>query len=210
MSFLPMIALAVVAFLAAAFVLRLPRTAWALFGAALLFGLAGYAIQGSPDEPGAPKAAVDDTSGSGAALVEARRALFDPSVPPAPFVTVADGFARRGQYADAAGMLRGALDRDPNDAEAWLALGNALVEHAEGQATPAAMYAYDRAQKLAPGNPGPGFFVGLALIRSGKVGEARDIWADLLAHAPANAPWRAEMQERLDRLDVLIGQMGGQ
>src|SRR3546814_4542336 len=39
---------------------------------------------------------------------------------------VADALARQGQFANAAAMLREAVGRNPRDAEAWLALGNAL------------------------------------------------------------------------------------
>ena len=209
MSFVPAIVLAALAFALAAFVLRLPRSAWTLFGAALLFGLTGYALQGSPGQAGAPKAAVDELAATGEGLVEARRQMFDPNQPPSRFVTVADGFARRGQYADAAGILNGAIEENPRDAEAWLALGNALVEHAEGQLTPAALYAYGRAETLAPANPAAPFFLGAALIRGGRLVEARGLWADLLERAPADAEWRPLLAERLARLDLLIAQMGG-
>jgi len=207
-SFLPVILLAGAAFAFAALALRLPRTGWTLLGAALLFGLAGYALQGSPGQAGAPKAATTDTS-EGTALVEARRAIYGPA-PPSRFVTVADGFARRGQYADAAGILNSSLAQTPDDPEAWLALANAITEHAGGQLTPAAMFAYERAERADPGQPGPGFFLGVALIRNGRLQQARSIWAGMLAAAPADAPWRAGLEERLARLDQLIAQSGAQ
>jgi cytochrome c-type biogenesis protein CcmH len=208
-SFLPIILLAAVAFALAVFALRLPRAGWALFGAALLFGLAGYALQGSPGQGGAPKDAAAQATEAGVALVDARRDLFGPA-PPSHFVTLSDGFARRGQFADAAGILRGAVEENPRDAEAWLALANALVENAEGQLTPAAVFAFNRAEQVDPASPGPGFFLGVALINSGRPTEARQLWADMLARAPADAPWREGLKERLDRLDVLIAQMGTQ
>ena len=207
MSFVPVILLAAAAL--AVLALRLPRAGWPLFGAALLFGLAGYALQGTPGEAGAPKEPAIKRTEAGVALVEARRELFGP-VPPSRFVTVADGFARRGQYADAAGILRGSLEQDPRDAEAWLALGNALVENAEGQLTPAAIYAFNQAERIDPASPGPGFFLGVALIRSGRPLEARKLWADMIGRAPQDAPWRAALQERLARLDSVIARIGGQ
>lgn len=207
MSFLPIILLAAATFALAVLALRLPRTGWALFGAALLFGLAGYALQGSPGQAGAPKGPTSEAADAGVALVDARRELFGPA-PPSRFVTLADGFARRGQFADAAGILRGSLEQNPDDAEAWLALANALVENAEGQLTPAAVYAFNRAERVDPANPGPGFFLGVALINSGRPVEARQLWADMLERAPAESPWREGLEERLARLDVLIAQMG--
>ena len=129
MSFLPIILLAVVAFAIGALALKLPRSGWAIVGAALMFGLAGYALQGSPGQAGSPKSSVADRGTEGTALVEARREIYGPA-PPSRYVTVADGFARRGQFADAAGILRSSLAGSPDDPEARLALANALVEHA--------------------------------------------------------------------------------
>lgn len=208
MSFLPIILLAATAFAMAMLLLRLPRAGWTLLAAALMFGLAGYALQGSPGQAGAPKAAAA-ASGAGTELVEARRAIYGPA-PPSRFVMVADGFARRGQHADAAGILRASLAASPGDAEAWLALANALTEHAAGQLTPAAVFAYERAERADPGNPGPGFFLGVALIRNGRLQQARGLWAGMLAAAPADAPWRGGLEERLARLDLLIAQSTGE
>ncbi len=208
MIWVPLIALAIVAFLVAAFAVKLPRGGWALFGAALLFGLAGYALQGSPGLAGSPKLAGPANNAGNLALVDARRQMFDPDRAPSHYVTVADGFARRGQYEDAAGLLSGAVSQNPNDGEAWLALGNALVEHADGSLTPAALYAYGQAQAVLPGHPGPAYFLGVSLIRSGRPADARQLWAETLEGAPVDAPWRTQMEERLSRLDELLLQAG--
>lgn len=207
MIWLAILLLAGVAFLFAAFMLRLPRRSWTLFGAVLMFGLAGYALQGSPGLPSAPKAAAQDSAESGEAVVEARRALFDPSIPLPGYLTLADGFARRGQFADAAGILRSGLADNPEHGEAWLALAIALVEHAEGQVTPASLFAFVRAEETLPGNPGPAYFLGVSFLRSGQPGQARAVWTELLADSPQDAPWRAELEQRIERLDQLIGQM---
>ncbi|MEP2234758.1 MAG: tetratricopeptide repeat protein [Alteripontixanthobacter sp.] len=209
MTWLLIIVLAGATFLAAAFALKLPRAGWALFGAALMLGLAGYALQASPNLAGAPKSAAADASGAGAAMVEERRALFDTSLLPSRFVVTADGFSRRGQYAEAAQFLRGALDDNPQDTEAWLALGNALVEHADGQLTPAAMYAYRQAELSDPAHPGAGYFLGVGLLRSGRPGDARQLWQEIVANAPEAAPWKPLMEQRLARLDDMLSRMGG-
>lgn len=210
MNWLPSIALAAAVFLVAAFALRLPRAGWPAFGAALLFGLAGYAFQGRPEMPSAPKSAAPRASETSSAMIEARRALFDPAQPPSNFVVVADGFARRGQYADAAQILRGEVRENPRNAEAWVALGNALVEHAQGNPTPAAVLAYARAEEIAPDNPAAPYFLGLALLGAGRADEARALWAQAIADAPEGAEWVAAMQQRLDRLDALIAAMTAQ
>jgi cytochrome c-type biogenesis protein CcmH len=69
-----------------------------------------------------------------------------------------------------------------------VALGNTLVGHSDGLITPAAQFAFQKAAKISPEHPGPPFFMGLALAQSGKLVEARAIWAELLRRAPADAP----------------------
>lgn len=184
-----------------------PRVGWEAIAAALLFGIAGYGLQGSPGLRGAPKEPAEKISGDPAALVAARKSLDGKDKPlDNNWVVIADALARHGQYADAAGVLLGAVDKDPKDADAWLALANALVGHAEGTLSPAALYAYRHAAEAAPSHPGPPFFLGLALAQSGRFAEARNLWADLLQRAPAGAPWRGDLQNRLARLDALIAQ----
>ena len=204
MSWLPVLLLAGTAFLAAAFALKLPRGGYTLLGAALLFGLAGYALQGSPGAPAAPgKASIDD-EGTSLLMVEARREFFDPDVLPSRHLVTSDAFARRGNPEQATGFARSAVAENPRDAEAWTALGNALVDHADGRLTPAALYAYGQAQRAAPDSPAPGFFLGFALLRAGQPDRARALWAELVAKAPADAPWRPAMAERLARLDAVL------
>jgi cytochrome c-type biogenesis protein CcmH len=205
-SWLPVIALAVLAFLAAVVLLRLPRAGFTLLGAALLFGLAGYALQGSPGVPGSPGKPLADAGQTGELIVQARREFFDSPMPPSRFLITSDAYARRGDHLRAAGFAESAVKENPNDIEAWTALGNALAEHAGGQLTPAALYAYAQAERRAPGSPAPGYFLGLALLRGGQAERARAIWAELLASAPANAVWRPALAERVARLDSLLAQ----
>jgi len=183
------------------------RKAWAAVAAALFIGLAGYALQASPGLPGAPKAGVPTMADDPAALVAARRGLeAKPGMPGDKWLVIGDALARNGQFADAAAVMLGAVEKDPKNGEAWLAIANSLVAHADGMLTPAAMLAYQRAADADPAHPGPPFFLGLALAQSGRFAEARAIWANLLARTPAEAPWHADLQARLARLDALIAQ----
>lgn len=206
MTWIPILALAAIVFLVAAFALKLPRSGWTLFGAALMFGLTGYALQGSPDLPAAPKERVPEANESNSAMIEARRDLFGRNQPPANLVVTADAFSRSGRFSDAAKLLRGAIERNPRDAEAWVALGNALVEHADGNPTPAAMFAYSRADQAAPGHPAPAYFYGVSMLNANQPQQTRAIWAEILENAPEDAPWRETMQGQLDRLDEMLSQ----
>lgn len=204
------IGLAIAAFLMAVFVLRLPKRGWMLFAATLLFGLAGYATQGDPALPAAEKPANAQAARSGAEMVEARQSLFDPAQPKPAYLTVSDGFARKGRFDQAAQLLRKGLGENPNDGEGWLALANALVEHANGQVTPPATYAFAKAEAALPGHPGPADFLGFSLLRSGKPMETRAVWQALLDSTPQDAPYREDLSLRLERLDQMIGMMQAQ
>lgn len=181
------------------------RTGWEAIAAALLLGIAGYGLQGNPGMPGVSKAPAETIAGDPEALVAARKAIGEQSAAPGSnWVVTADAFARHGQFANAAGVLLGAVEQNPKDGDAWLALANALVGHAEGMLSPAALFAYRNAAIAAPNHPGPPFFLGLAMAQSGRFAEARAIWGDLLQQTPPDAPWRADLVDKLGRLDTLI------
>ncbi len=207
MTWIMVAGLALLSFGLAAFLFKAPRGGWEAVGAALLLGVAGYALQGRPHQPGAPKAPAETAAGNAKALVEARKALDGRGGQGANnWVVISDALARHGQYGDAAGVLLGAVDKDPKNSDAWLALANALVGHAEGTLSPAALYAYGRAAQAAPDAPGPPFFLGLAMAESGRFAEARQLWGDLLKRSTADAPWRADLEQRLARLDAFIAE----
>ncbi|WP_454796878.1 tetratricopeptide repeat protein [Novosphingobium lindaniclasticum] len=205
--------LAIVSFVLIVFVFKAPRGGREAIAAALMLGIAGYAAQGRPGEPGAPKEAAEaqDTE-AGEFFVEARGKLSREGIPTSNrWVVISDGLARNGHYIDAAGLLRGAIEDDPRNSEGWLALGNVLVAHSEGVLTPASLYAYRQAGAADPKAPGPPYFLGLAMAQSGKLPEARALWADLLEHAPADAGWRGPLAQQLQRLDAFIAsQSSGQ
>lgn len=205
MTWLAVCALALVAFLALTLWLKAPRSGWTALGAALLLGLAGYAMQGSAGLPGAPRGLAQPMAVDPADSIMARGLLDESDIAPTnKWIVIADAMARNGQHADAAKVLLGAVDDDPKNTQAWLALGNALVAHADGLLTPAALHAYQRAAQSAPDSPGPPYFLGLALAQSGRFAEARALWAELLARTPGDAPWREMLAERMARLDLLI------
>jgi len=205
MTWLLAIALAVAAFALGAFAFDVARQGWTTFAAALALGLAGYALQASPEVPGAPAVADSASDAVDWAYVDARHemvALGDRSS--SNQTIVADGFARRGQFGTAAALLRDAVRQNPGDGEAWLALGNALVEHADGALTQPALLAYRRAADLDPDGAGPGYFLGFALVRQGRLMEARGVWASTLETAAADAAGRKALERSLARLEEII------
>jgi len=156
-------------------------------GAALVFGAAGYALQGSPDLPDAPANAGAERSVI--PLTEARHAFFGNFSAEESWLGMSEGLARAGNTEDAVGILQNAVGRYPGSVQLWIGLGNALVDHAHGL-TPPAELAYRRAAELAPGHPAAPFFYGLALARSGDRAGAVAVWQRILATAPPKASWR--------------------
>ncbi|WP_232494202.1 tetratricopeptide repeat protein [Novosphingobium kaempferiae] len=211
MTWVLVIGLALVVLALLLFVLKVPKGTREAVASALLLGIAGYVTQGSPSLAGAPKDATESVSADPAALVEGRSKVTNSGIPTSNrWVVIADGLARNGRYADAAEVLRGAVADDPKNADAWLALANSLVAHADNMLTPPALYAYHRAIDAEPDAPGARFFLGLAYAREGKLAEARDLWADVVKTAPADAPWRMMLGEQLMRLDAAIAAQKGE
>ena len=165
-----------------------------LAAAALAFGGAGYALTGRPGLAGSPREATTRTPPI--PLDVPRAQLMGNFNAADRWLIIADSFERRGNTEDAVGVLRSAVRLHPGNYQLWVGLGNALTDHARGY-TPAAAYAFDRGESLAPRHPAPRFFKGLALVRSGQIDEGTALWRAVLAEAPANASWRPLISDAL-------------
>ena len=208
MTWLAIVALVGLVFAALVWGLKAPRSGHEAIIAALMVGIAGYAAQGHPGQPGAPKAPAETANPRAIAAVRQKLKMGDDSVMPSDKrLVIARALSENGDFAEAVTVLRGATDADPKNSAAWLAMANALSGHAEGTLSPAALYAFRQASAADPTSPGPPYFLGLAMARSGKLDEARALWAALLARSPANAPWRPELADKLARLDKMMAEM---
>lgn len=198
-------ALASALFVALLLLGRIPRSTREITAAALLLGLAGYAWQGHPGLAGAPRRVEE---GKGEAfdeeLAEKRRGLAERYGPAAQWMMLSDGLARQGKTKAAANVLLSGLRDTPDDANLWLGLGNALVNHAGGVVPPGADFAYRRALTLDPDGPAPRYFYGLALARSGQLQAARDLWAPLAEKAPKDSKVKAELDANIARIDAML------
>jgi cytochrome c-type biogenesis protein CcmH len=172
--------------------LRVRRGMLQACGAALLFGAAGYALQGSPDLAGSP--AQGSSGRDFIPLTEARHAFYGNFSPAESWLRISEALGRSGNSEDEVGILQNAVRRYPGDPHLWVGLGNALVDHAHGL-TPPAEFAYRRAAELSPGYPAPPFFYGLALARSGDPQGAVAVWRNILATAPKDASWRLLIEQ---------------
>lgn len=188
-------------------VLRLPRTLWPLAGAALMLGAAGYTWQGQPDLPAQPVAADAVKMPPSPAYKKLRDTFFGRFGGESMYFGISDVGLADGDPDFAARALAGGVDYAPRNAAMWNELGNVIALHDRGAVSPAALLAYRRAMQLAPQNPGPPLFLGLAYIRAGEYAKARPLWLHALALTPKNASYRSEITQRLALLDQLLAEL---
>lgn len=180
------------AILALLWLLKLRGPLLTLAAAAVAFGCAGYALQGSPELRGSPRVSVHRSPP--VPLTGARHALMGQFDAADAWISLSEALASRGNTKDAANLLRAQISRHPHDYRLWVGLGNALVDHSR-TLSPAARFAFLRAAELAPTYPAPRFFLGLAEARSGNPEEAVRLWRAVLADAPPDASWRPMIED---------------
>ncbi len=176
---------------------HMPRTALELTGAALLLGVAGYAWQGVPDQPGTSVQSREAESKLDPALVASRQNMMGRFGSEAQWMDYADTMTRMGATQMAVLAMRSGIRDNPKSPNLWVGLGNALVAHGDGVVSPSARFAFSRAAQLSPNHPGPPFFLGVALAGQGQREEAARIWQKLLVESPKDAPYRADVERRL-------------
>jgi cytochrome c-type biogenesis protein CcmH len=176
---------------------KMPRVALEMTGAALLFGIAGYAWQGSPMQPGNPVKSTASTPPPAEISVALRKATLSKFGAEGEILSYADAYIKSGHSQAAVSAVRAGLLKSPNNPDLWVGLGNALVVHSDGQMSPAAQFAFEKAATLSPNHPGPPFFLGLGLAQAGKMDDAGQVWRGLLSRAPDGAPWKADLEARL-------------
>lgn len=187
---------------ATAFGGRVPAPARIPLAAAIMFGLTGYLLVGRPGLAGAPKLppAATESAGFGEELSDPRGGMGDRFNEANQWLGASDGLMRLGRTESAARMLESGLRRFPRNVDLWVGYGNTMVAHAGGVMTPAAAMAFDKAADIDPTHPGPPFFAGLSLAQGGDYAGARMVWQQLLDRSPADAPWRADLTQRLGQL----------
>lgn len=191
-----------------------PRRLWAVPATAFMLGAAGYAWQGAPGLSGHPVEAEEQEGLVDPEVVALRESFFGRFNFDFAYFTAADAMVRAGSPQSAVAVMIGAVRKAPQNTGLWSWAGVVLAQHDGNQVSPASRFAFQRAMGLAPKHPGPPFFYGLALIREGKLAEARPYWAKAVALTPANASYRGQLVTRLFLLDRFLeaqqAQPGGQ
>ncbi|MES2904742.1 MAG: cytochrome C biosynthesis protein [Pseudomonadota bacterium] len=177
--------------------------------ATLLVGGAGYALQqnaelkGSPASPDIRRIEIDP------GLVAFRSTIMPTDPAATATLAAADDKLRAGDTTGAVELLLDAVHGQPRNAALWTGLGSALTYHDAGQQSPAAQNAFRRGFALAPDQPGPAFFLGLASVQGGDLPAAKRAWLQALELTPRDAPWRVLIAERLVMVDEFIAMSAG-
>lgn len=190
-------------------VVGVPRGLGSLVAAALMLGATGYALQQRAALPGRPVVANAEPIEVDPGMVAFRALILPGAAGDAGVRVAADGLLRRGDTVGAAEALRTAISVRPRDAALWSDLGGALAAHDGGQLSPAARFAFRRAWQLAPDQPGPPFFLGLAYIQAGDLAAAKTAWLRALHLTPHDAPYRVDIAERLVLIDQFQAMAAG-
>ncbi len=165
---------------------------------ALTAALALYLAIGRPDLPDQPfgariagllqKNPNTMTAQELLAVLEAR-AKID-AADPRPLIFAGEIMADQGRPDLAAGRYRAALQRDANAVPALIGLGRALAATGTGEIPPEALALFKRAAELAPEDPVPWLYQGLAAHQEGRYTDALALWPEVLKRLPPDDPRR--------------------
>lgn len=161
-----------------------------------------YLNLGSPQSLGdkaqparAADAVVDTGVSDDLATLEARAAAapgdFDA------WMALGDAYMSANRANESARAYAQAVSLRSEDANAQAALGEALVQQANGAVTAEARAAFSEAIRIAPNDPRARYYLAEARYQVGALEDAVRGWASLLADAPAGAPWFAAVAARL-------------
>lgn len=182
----------------------LPRHVRELVVAILLVGVAGYGLQGAPDQPGVNLDAAEKPGRPvDRLLVDTRQQMAGRFGQDAQWLDLTDLLISRGETQTAVVAARSGLRDNRYSPALWVGLGNALVAHGDGLVSPAAEFAYRRAAYLSPDGPEAPFFFGYALAKSGQADKALAVWKPLLARIPETAPWRPKLAMLVAQLEAI-------
>ena len=196
--------------MAAMALLGVPRLLWSFVGAALMLGAAGYALQGRPMVPAHRVSPDVDPITVEPTLVDLRERMTGKISMDGAYLIAGDAMLRSGDAQSAAQVVLGGVRKYPRSFTLWMGLGTNLAANDGQQVSPAALFAFRQAIRLAPDHPAPPFFLGMAYVQAGEFAKARPYWVRAVALAPKAAGYHRDLLIRLVALDqVLASQAAG-
>jgi cytochrome c-type biogenesis protein CcmH len=163
-----------------------------------------YGLLGSPDLPGQPVGSRDAeaSANSIAALIAKIETHLEQNPKDGRgWEIVAPVYMKLERYDDAVKARRNAIELLGDTADREVELGEAMTAAAGGVVTTEAKAAFDRAEAMEPDQFKAMYYLGLAAQQDGNAGEASRLWRDLIAKAPAEAPWLSVVRQSLARVE---------
>ncbi len=188
--------------------LRLARVA--VVAAIPLIAVALYSAYGVPDLPGRPQAAKPvlqankpapgipkGTPDVGQLIAQVEARLREAPEDGRGWDVIAPVYLRDQRYAEARTAYARAIALLGETPKRLLGLAESAIRVSNGQVTAEARAAFEKILKAEPNRIEPRFWLAVAREQSGDVQQAAEEYRALLALAPADAPWRATVVERL-------------
>jgi len=200
--------LSILSLSALVFFVRSSKGLWQVATAAVLLGMTGYALQGRPALPPAPAQPLEASAVGATQLVEIRADMDESFGSAKRWLVTADSFAKQGDYPLSASYIQSGLRKDPQNADLWSALGLQLMLASEGQMSPAAQLAFDKARAIRPKYPAPYYFAGLARLFAGDLDGAILLWEKTVSLATPTAKWKTRIESQLETAKALQAQAG--
>ena len=187
-----------------------PRAA--ALGVAVLVPAAALSVYlwlGDPRAPEPPRAA-EAEAGPGAdeldANIEKLRAhLTHQSGDLQGWLLLARSLTVVGRHGEAAAAYRRAAAIAPGNLDVKSGAAEALVAASGGRVTPEARAGFREVLAARPGDPAARYYLALGKAQAGELRDALDMWRSLLLDAPADAPWREPVAQRVRDLAARLG-----
>lgn len=172
--------------------------------------IAVYLYEGSPSLPGAPLEARRNVSAEDATVAELigkveARLTANPNDGQG-WSVIAPVYMRLGRYGDAAQAFSRANSLLGENVAYLMGFAEALVLDNDGMVIEPARKAFRRVIELEPGRAEASFALSLAKEQDGDTNGAIADYRSMLSGAPADAPWKAALEQRIKALeDKLAG-----
>jgi cytochrome c-type biogenesis protein CcmH len=179
-----------------------PRLAQALAAVGVpLIGLGFYLLSGVPSMPDKPRAdrvsVAVDKADIGELIARVEQRIIDMPDDGRGWEVIAPVYMKQNRHVDAVRAYGNAIRLLGESVPRLAGLAEAHIKAANGVINDAAKDAYNRILALEPGRIEPRFWLAMALEQDGQLKQAAAAYRALLADAPADAPWRQPVLERL-------------
>ncbi|MFT3731010.1 MAG: c-type cytochrome biogenesis protein CcmI [Hyphomicrobium sp.] len=161
-----------------------------------------YGAPGMPAQPLAERLAeVNDASKPNDLVAKVEERLRQRPDDGTGWDVIAPVYYAMGRYADAATAYQNALRLVGEDVRRLQGFANSRIRMENGVIPDDARKALERIIVISPQAIEPRIWLALSKEQDGRMGDAAADYKDLIAKAPADAPWRPVLLERLAKLD---------